>query len=268
MIFYQKENVGKSYECRIGTYENWFISPHIHEYSEIVFTKKRETCVYLDGKRFIVPENHLIYIKPNQVHEFSTESSSVLCAAVFSNDLNPLFNYLTLGKVLSCPVIDFSEHLSLLEEFENVDQDDKMRACGLLNLICGVILKRGEWTSTRALAQGQSGLKQIVDYISKNFRDDIKISDLAKILGYHEKYLSGAFHALTNMNFRTLLASYRISCAKELLRAESARSLRISDVALQCGFSSINTFHRAFREITGTTPKQYLAGKHATKQTN
>ncbi|MBQ7226088.1 MAG: helix-turn-helix transcriptional regulator [Clostridia bacterium] len=262
MIFYQNENAGKSYECRIGTYENWYISPHIHEYSEIAFTKKRETCVYLDGKRFIVPENHLIYIKPNQVHEYSTESSSVLCAAVFSNDLNPLFNYLTLGKELSCPVIDFSEHLSLLEEFENVDQDDKMRACGLLNLICGIILKRGVWTSTRALAQGREGLKQIVDYISNNFRDDIKISDLSKILGYHEKYLSSTLHSLTGMNFKKFLASHRINYAKKLL---VENNLPISEIALESGFSSVSSFNRVFLELTGTSPSKY---KHKVLNTN
>jgi AraC-like DNA-binding protein len=64
------------------------------------------------------------------------------------------------------------------------------------------------------------------------------------------------------MNFRTFLASYRVNFAKHLLRSKGARSLRISDIALQSGFSSINSFNRAFREITGVTPSEYRRLKY------
>ena len=254
MIFYQKENVGKQYDCRLGVYENWYISPHIHEFSEIAFTKQRETCVYIDRKRFIVPENHLVYIKPNQVHEYSPETSSVLCAAVFSNDFNRLFNDLTLGKELENPVIDFSDHLDLLEELENVDKNDKMRICELLNLICGVILRKGVWVSDRTLARKQNGLKQIVDFVATNFVNDIKLSDLAKTLGYHEKYLSSTLHSLTGMNFKKFLARHRINYAKRLL---TENRLSISEIALECGYSSISSFNRVFLELTGMSPSKY-----------
>ena len=257
VIFYQSENLGKSYECRKGVHENWYVSPHIHEYSELAFSKARETCVYVDGKRYIVPENHLIFIRPNQVHEYNEETSSILCCAVFSNDFAPIFSSLTLGKELLTPVIDFSDYTPLLEAFENADKDDTVKICGLLNLICSIILKRGEWVSNRSGSQRVNNPRQIIDYISSHFREDIRLSDLAKALGYHEKYLSSTLHALTGMNFRRFLASYRIDYAKKLLKNESTTKLSISDIAMQCGFSSINTFNRVFLSFCGVTPTQY-----------
>lgn len=259
MIFYQNENIGKAYNCSIGVYENWYISPHIHEFSEFAFSKNKDTCVYLDGKRYIVPKNHLIYIKPNQVHEYSEETSSIVLGVVFSNDLNPLFNTLTLGNELVNPVIDFSDHLQLIEDFEKVDQNDKLKVCGLLNLICGIVYNKGEWTPTRILAQKENGLRQIVDYVANHFMEDIKLIDLAKRLGYHEKRLSTVLHSLTGMNFRKFLATHRINYAKRLLR-ETNPQLRMTEVALKCGFSSINTFNRMFLSLTGVTPTEYRAG--------
>lgn len=265
MIFYQKENIGKRYDCKLGVHESWYISPHIHEFSEIAFTIQRETCVYVDRKRFIVPENHLIYIRPHQVHEYSPETSSVLCASVFSNDFNPLFNDLTLGKELENPVIDFSDHLDLLEEFKNVDQNDKMRVCELLNLICGVVLRKGVWVPNRTLTPRQNGLKQIVDFVSNNFMNDIKLCDLAKKLGYHEKYLSSTLHSLTGMNFKKFLAKHRINYAKRLL-AESR--LSISEIALESGFSCISSFNRVFLESTGMSPSKYKSEVLSTSNKN
>lgn len=266
MIFYQHENFGKTYEYRSNPHTNWKVPPHIHEFSEIAFPLSGVMTVYIGGKKYEVHPGELVFILPNQIHEYTDETASAMRCAVFSNDHIPCFFQTVKDTVPASPVVDLSDAPELLRAIDTAAPTETMKLCGLLHLVCDRLLKQNEFVPRTA--GDHTMFHEAIRYISENFRQDIKLSDVAKKLGYHEKYLSGALHALTNMNFRTLLASYRISCAKELLRAESARSLRISDVALQCGFSSINTFHRAFREITGTTPKQYLAGKHATKQTN
>lgn len=268
MIYYQNENVGNSYECKIGVHENWYISPHIHEYSEFAFSKERETCIYVDKKRYMVPVNHLIYIRPNQVHEYSEETSSVLCCSVFSNDFNPLFSTLTFGSELENPVIDFSDHLDLLKEYENTDPCDIMKVCGLINLICDVVLKKGNWISTKKTERRQQGLRQIVDYISIHFREDIRLVDLAKKLGYHEKYLSSTLHSLTGMNFREFLATHRVNYAKKLLTNCTCNHLSISEIAMECGYSSIYTFNRMFLKLTGVTPSKFKKEKAISQHQN
>lgn len=267
VIVYQTENIGKSYEYRSSSHKNWIVPSHIHEYSEIAFTKEGETCVYLDEKRYIVPKNHLIYIMPNQIHEYSDETSSFMRCAVFSNDFNPLFNSLTFGKELVSPVIDFSDHISLLEELDNMDKSDTMRLCGLINMICSVVLAKGTWSPTHSLMHGRNGLRQVIEYISIHFREDIKLCDLAKMLGYHEKYLSSALHSLTKMNFRKFIASYRVNYAKSLLVSNNNYK-SISEIAMESGFSSINAFNKVFLELTGVTPSQFRKEKTKSEKIN
>ncbi|MBQ3041489.1 MAG: helix-turn-helix transcriptional regulator [Clostridia bacterium] len=93
----------------------------------------------------------------------------------------------------------------------------------------------------------------IIEYMWSNFKDDIHLSDMAKHLGYHEKYLSSAIRSTTGMNFRTFLALYRINYAKNLLLNSR---YAISEIATQCGFSSINTFNRMFLKLTKVTPSE------------
>ncbi len=257
MIVYQTENFGKSYEYRSNPHQNWIMPPHLHEFSEIAFTLEGVTTVFVDGKKHSVPKNHLIFILPNHIHEYSNETESQMRCAVFSNDHIPAFFDLIKKMQPRDPVIDLSGQTELLRALDSVDQGNTVRICGLLHLVCDALLRA---TPLVPAATSKSVLfREVIDYISKNFCEDIRLCDLAKRLGYHEKYLSSVLHTLTGMNFRTFLSSYRINYAKHLLRTEGGEGRRVSEIALQCGFSSINSFNRVFHALTGTTPTQYRA---------
>ena len=261
MIIYQAENIGKSYEYKSNSHENWVVSPHIHEYSELAFTKEGVSTIYVDGVKHLVPKNHLIFIRPNQIHEYSDETASTLRCAVFSNDFIPIFYSEMISMELKSPVVDFSDNPSLLNELDATSPQERIKICGLLNLICNTVLQRGEPVPLCTSLQRSNAFHQIIEYISSNFKEDITLFDLSKRLGYHEKYLSSALHSLTGMNFRKFLSSYRIDYAKSLLRNDVSDQLSMSDVAMQCGFSSISTFNRMFLSLCGTTPSEYKKRK-------
>lgn len=255
MIDYQMENFAKTYDYRSNEHENWKVMPHIHEFSELVFTKSGITTVYVNGHKYRVPENYALLILPNQIHEYSAETESTLRCCVFSNDFIPIFFQKMRGYELLDPVVNFSDQLDLWKSLEETDQTNIMKICGLMNLICA------RFFETAALGKkttdDQKLFLEAISYISQNFRKDITLKQVAKALGYNEKYLSSSLHSLTKMNFREFLGSYRIDYAKHLLAYNKEGFMRISDVALESGFLSINSFNRCFKEITGMTPSEY-----------
>ena len=99
--------------------------------------------------------------------------------------------------------------------------------------------------------------QQIVSYISRHYTENISLKSIAKRFGYNEKYLSFALHKLTGINVRKLISLYRINKAKELL---SIPQKDVSEIALNCGFSAINTFNRVFKQLTGVTPSEFRKG--------
>lgn len=254
-MIYQTENFGRKYEYRSLTHENYVIPPHIHEFSEFALTIKGETTVFLNGNKYLLKEKQLLFILPNQMHEYSDETYSLMRCAVFSNDLIPTFFIKSRGKTPKNPIIDLTNDEYLFDLINNLDVLDTVAVSGVLNLICSKLLK------TTTLEENDKVSKGIyfdaVDYISKNFKEDIKLSDMSKKLGYHEKYLSSSLHSLTGMNFRSFLAQYRINYAIDLFAENYPNKLRISDVCTASGFSSINSFNRAFYKYTGKTPSEY-----------
>ena len=254
MIIYQFENMGNTYDYKHNCHSDWHVPPHMHEYSEFIFTQKGVFHMNLDGKEYTVPENHLIFVGSNQLHDCYSEAPSVVHCIVFSNDFAPLFHASTKGMGFENPVFDFSNNTRLIEELCNTDHTKSLRLSGLLSIILDLMLDRGSLVPKRKSSQNYDIFHLLIKYVSNNFKDDIHLSDVAKELGYHEKYLSSAIHSLIGMNFRTFLALYRIDCAKKLLLSSR---YTVAEIATQCGFSSLNTFNRMFLKIAKTTPSQF-----------
>ncbi len=257
MIIYQLENIGKAYDYKNNYHSDWYVPPHIHEFSEFVFTKKGVFHMSLDGKEYTVPENHLIFVSSNQLHECRCKAPSQIQCVVFSNDFIPIFHSIIKGKEFENPVFDFFDNKTLIEALGDTDNNKTLKICGLLNVILDFMLEKGCLISKRKNNQKYDCFQLIIDYISNNFKDDIQLSDVAKRLGYHEKYLSSAMHSLTGMNFRTFLALYRIDYAKSLLLNSADNHYSISEIATKSGFSSLNTFNRMFLKLTGVTPSKF-----------
>lgn len=252
MLIYQKENIGKSYEYRSNIHENWVIPPHIHEYSELLFVKNGTATILIEGKKYRLLKNHIALVLPNQVHEYTDETPSVVRCAVFSNDHVPAFFRAVQNKELETPVQNFTDYQSLLKAIEETDSGETVKLCGLLNLICDAFLKHSRLIPRRKGKREHRLLLEVIEYISRNFSEDITLKDIAAEMGYHEKYLSSCLHGLTGMHFRNFLASYRVHYATELLC--TCREASVSEIALKCGFSSVNTFNRCFKEQMGMTP--------------
>lgn len=248
---YQLENFNGSYDFRSNLHCDWYMEPHIHEYCELLYCKKGEAEVTVNGKTLRLPEKQLVWIPPNCVHQYRCEGAEVVCA-VFSHDFIPLyFAQVGQGRPAVNPV-DVSDLAQIIEGFPDLDRRERLTISGYLNLICARTLGQTELEST----ERQDGIlyQKVVSYLSEHFREDICLSSVAATFGYNEKYLSHCLHSLTGVHFTKLLALYRIEYAKKRL---TERRVNIGAIAMECGFSAINTFNRNFKSTTGMTPSEY-----------
>lgn len=101
---------------------------------------------------------------------------------------------------------------------------------------------------------GEDAFNRALDYLNKNYMDDITLDSLAAYAGFSRYTLSRMFRQHTGYTFTQYLSKRRVDMAMELL---AGTRLPVTQVALQCGFNSIATFNRVFREVRGCTPTQY-----------
>ena len=104
--------------------------------------------------------------------------------------------------------------------------------------------------------------REIEVYIARNYAYPIRLSDLAEYMHFSSVYLSRYFKKLFGMNFLEYLTAYRLAAAKEDLETDSRRS--VTQIALDNGFSNLNSFYSAFKAgCGGLSPAEYRAEKEA-----
>ena len=94
-------------------------------------------------------------------------------------------------------------------------------------------------------------------YIQQNLREPIALNDLAELAGLSVSSFSKKFKDRTGMTLVQYLNEQRIERAKVLIRADN---LSLSEIAEECGFSSVNYLVRVFRKVTGQTISEFKAG--------
>ncbi|WP_293195812.1 MULTISPECIES: helix-turn-helix domain-containing protein [unclassified Microcoleus] len=100
----------------------------------------------------------------------------------------------------------------------------------------------------------QRQLLQVLEYINEHLSQDIKLADLAALLGMSQFHFSHMFKVAVGIAPYQYLLQQRIERAKELLQ-QKERS--IAEIALECGFNSHSHLSKQFRQLTGMTPTAY-----------
>lgn len=94
-------------------------------------------------------------------------------------------------------------------------------------------------------------------YIHMHFRENPKLSEVAKIVHYNQSHFSSTFRKEMGTTYCEYLNMLKIAYAKELL---ISTSLKINEICYECGFASHSNFLRLFKESQGVSPMQFRKG--------
>lgn len=94
----------------------------------------------------------------------------------------------------------------------------------------------------------------VLNYINKNYMEDISLDQLASLAGYSKYHFSRIFKQYNSMSYIQYINAKRIKTAERLLMDSN---LPITEVAMRSGFSSLATFNRTFKEIKHCTPTDF-----------
>jgi AraC-like DNA-binding protein len=87
---------------------------------------------------------------------------------------------------------------------------------------------------------------------------ELSLPDLARRLRMPVALLSQVINEGTGKNFNDFINAYRVAEFLRQAREPANAHLSLLGIALNSGFNSKSTFNRAFKKVTGTSPKEYL----------
>ena len=94
-------------------------------------------------------------------------------------------------------------------------------------------------------------LMRALDFIDRNYFENIMVEDIASSVGISRKTLSTVFSSLTGFSPKDYLIYYRISKAVDLLKD---RNLSVEMIAASIGYNDQFYFCKQFKQNVGMTP--------------
>lgn len=227
---------------------------HLHREVEIIVLFKGSATLSVGGKEFQMTVGDLLIVFPNTVHSYTSEENVDVGKFIFSPDTLPELRDVFNTKYPKYPIASGSDELLSLskEILLSFDSSSSIVKKAYLLLLTGKLLERC-LVEDRDDYDGDT-LNTILEYCRKNYRSRLTQSDVAAALHISESYLSHVFSAKMEINFCRYLNILRTGEACRLL-TEGDKS--ITEIAYDCGFSSLRSFNRAFSDQMGTTPREY-----------
>lgn len=108
--------------------------------------------------------------------------------------------------------------------------------------------------NTKHMSQYPPVIRDILNYISINYTQDISLRQLSDTNHVSEEHLSRLFKKELGVTLTTYIADLRTQKASELLKTTK---LSIAEIAMYVGYSDSNYFVKVFKKRYGMTPSTY-----------
>ncbi len=257
--------------------------PDRHDEIEINFLDQGELTYLIGGKRVTVAARTVTLFwaaVPHQIVQFHDVTQYYVMTIPFGWFLQwglpeDLQMQLIIGKVICdesdaetsrCDKLQFAQWHDDLLDTDDESRLNASREIVLLELKARLLrlarshrqspqVIRPDPESKRSQASANLGKAEVMAcYIARNFKSRLPIKDIARCVDLHPDYAATLFRKTFGTTLNTLITRHRVAEAQRLLVTSDEQILNI---ALESGFDSLSRFNRAFKDITGTTPRSF-----------
>lgn len=120
-------------------------------------------------------------------------------------------------------------------------------------------------TSSFAKVDVESNSRRILkvkEYISKHFTEELRLADLADLVGMSPSSFSRFFKLRTSKTLSEYMVDIRLGVAARKL-VDTTES--VSEICYACGFNTLSNFNRLFRKNKGCSPTEFRDKYYKTK---
>lgn len=248
-------------------------SIHIHDCYELYYFISGDVTYYVEGTAYKLNPNDLLLINNKELHRPQLNSACVYERTVinFNKDLLNEFNFRDYN-LFSCLDDRSPGENNLIPSYEVLSNNiniliQNIRNCKDKSLSSEILKKtylvqllislnniindiRGD---ELILDKNNERIIQIIRYINDNIASDLSLSTLEDKFYITKYYLCHQFKASTGFTLNEYITYKRIMKARELIKSGAP----LTEIHALVGFGDHSNFYKAFKKVTGFSPKQY-----------
>lgn len=254
---------------------------HFHNYMEIGICHSGKGNLIIDEKSYPFHKGSIVIIPPNVPHTTNTvegtkaywewlyfDIESVILKEYSKKSLE--FRAV-MEKVYECSYFFQEEEQPVIAELlghikrEMTEKQNRYRysvQAYLLAFVVEILRMRHMTEKRRQLNQKENIIIPAMEYVTEHYRENIRISVLAKRCNVSESHFRRIFQEIMNMRPSDYVNFIRIQNACEYLKKTNKS---MEEIACEIGFINVSTFNRNFKKILGVSPYKWKKSEQNTE---
>lgn len=227
---------------------------------QIVYCIRGGGVLKLGGQEYIIHAGDAFYLPPYMPHEYypTEEFWETHWLTFEGREIKPVLDYIKLDKAKVFHIHDlnavdaiFKKILYLMKTnyYYGGHQCSAHLYQFFIELNRVVNLQNGTQDGAKL-----NQLQPVIDYIDKNYRRDLTLTELSNLIDLSPQYLCRLFKECLNLRPFEYLARKRIQQAKLLLLEDQ---LNINEIAAQVGYNDCSYFCAVFKRHEMLSPAEF-----------
>lgn len=247
---------------RVSGQDDNMCSSHFHDFFEIYYLESGERTYIINDKEYKVNPGSIVLLPPYTMHYSFGAPGSPFCRllvyfkkeALGENIYNHLLHTQGVFSLKNQQQTNALHGIleQVLSETSQNQMYNEICASSALSLAMVMVLRNGNRNEVEIK---EDKINLIIRYLADHYMDDISLDDLCDRFYLSKFFLCRQFKKYTKTTVGDYLNSIRVLNAQRLFM-ESRKNL--SEIATAVGYKSLGNFERAFKKITGITPKNSM----------
>ena len=259
-LTYEKRNEGVSVEWKNSVH----VPPHLHEAIEIIYVTDGTVELGVGKELFHMDKGDFAIVFPNVIHHYQVfdlgKNEAIylfLEPSLMPSFYEDLQKYSPMYPIISKEKVHM-DIVSSVKMLVNYKELNSMIIQAYAQIILAHVFSDMQMIDKDALG-GDDIIYGVVEYVAKNFKEEISLDKMAYDLGVSKYVLSRVFAKTFHCNFNKYVNNVRLNYTSSALENTNDS---ITEICLEAGFESQRTFNRVFKERYKMTPREYRNKLH------
>ena len=241
----------------LAHFENMIYPDHLHPQLEVIVPQTGSMLVRVDGKTHALSTGQALMVFPNHLHSYV---ESDVCRGLMLIFLPSVLPDLGVDWQSVCPAEPVitslcddaryaAQRLGAMLPTNELGRERQ----ALVHLLVAGLLRDLPLVDSASPVKGDL-LFSALSFMAENYRGDLSLKQVARRTGCNEYYLSHLFNAQLGMGFRQYVNLLRLDDAVRMI---GQKGMTMQEIADRCGFASLRSFDRAFKDATNLSPSEY-----------
>ena len=249
------------------------------DFVHLYIVREGHGFIETEHERLPIRENHLVYVPPHVAQRpvddpddpltliilcfnenvFGDRSSAVDGLRMFGRTF-PALTPFRVGDNYTRLEVRNRLRAIFVEQMQQREGSDAVILSHLIELLVFLSRTYAEYRALSPADPGAAAFAGSLQYLDDNFYRPVKIEELADLANMSYRSYTEQFKRRTGKTVTQYLAERRVEYAKRLM-------LETDDIlfaSVEAGFGDLTNFYRVFKKLTGSTPKQFIAGRNHT----